>query len=432
MTATDRTVRRRRPVLRAAVVTAAGAGLLAALAPAAVAQPTGRPLASGCHGAVHLTPADRTDRPNSAEGRADWAAADAALAGLTGPRYGTSALAAVRENGRLVWRNATGVADLATALPADPEGRFRIGSTTKTFVATTLLQLVGERRLDLDDRLECLLPGIVPNSTGITVRQLLNHTSGVADYTKDPAFEFSEQDWLTARRFKPYSLQDLVDIADKYPPAFPPGQDWRYSNTNYVLIGMIIEKLTGRSWQEEVTRRIIRPLHLTGTSMPGNSPFIPGPHAHGYLKTDTGPVDVTLLNPSMAGPAGGAVSTTADLTTFIGALLDGRLLRPTELAAMQQTSSFGAGRSYGLGLQRLDTPCGTFWGHAGGIPGYNTLMLGSADGKRQFASDITVYDVADVNAANAAWNRLTVTALCGAQAPAIAPGAVPDLARPAP
>ncbi|MFJ9841499.1 serine hydrolase domain-containing protein [Kitasatospora sp. NPDC101155] len=429
MTATDRTVRRRRPFLRAAVVTAAGAGLLATLAPAAVGQPADRSLASGCHGAVHLTAADRTDRTDSADGRADWAAADAALAGLTRPGYSTSALAAVRENGRLVWRNSTGVADLATGLPADPEGRFRIGSTTKTFVAATLLQLVGERRLDLDDRLECLLPGIVPNSTQITVRQLLNHTSGVANYTQDPAFEFDDQGWLTARRFKPYSLQDLVDIANKYPPAFPPGQDWRYSNTNYVLIGMIIEKLTGRSWQEEVTRRIIRPLHLTGTSMPGHSPFIPGSHAHGYLKTDTGPVDITLLDPSMAGPAGSGISTTADLTTFIGALLGGRLLRPTELAAMQQTGTSGGGVGYGLGLQRLDTPCGTYWGHAGGIPGYNTLMLGSADGKRQFASAVTVYDVADANAANAAWNRLTVTALCGAQAPALAAGSVPDLAR---
>ncbi|WBP90645.1 serine hydrolase domain-containing protein [Kitasatospora cathayae] len=425
---------RRRPALRAALTIAAGAGLLATLAPAAVARPVGSSSASGCHGAVHLTAADRADRTDSAEGRADWAAADAALAGLTGPGYGTSALGAVRENGRLVWRNATGVADLGTGRPADPDGRFRIGSTTKTFVATTLLQLVGERRLDLDDRLECLLPGVVPNSTAITVRQLLNHTSGIANYTQDPAFEFTDQDWLTDRRFQPYSLQALVDIADRYPPAFPPGRDWGYSNTNFVLIGMIIEKLTGHSWQEEVTRRIIRPLHLTGTSMPGNSPFIPGPHAHGYLKTDAGPADVTLLDPSMAGSAGAGISTTADLTTFVGALLGGRLLPPAELAEMQRTSPNGGGRSYGLGLQRVDTPCGTFWGHAGGIPGYSTLMLGSADGKRQFAASLTVYDVGDGTAANAAWNRLTATALCGTQAPALdpsaVPGPVPDLARP--
>ncbi|GGU88949.1 serine hydrolase domain-containing protein [Kitasatospora aureofaciens] len=429
MTADPTAPRRRfrRPVLRAAVTIAAGAGLLATLAPAAVAQAADRSPASGCHGALHLTAADRADRTDSAEGRAGWAAADSALAGLTGPGYATSALGAVREDGRLLWRNASGVAALGGGRPADPDGRFRIGSATKTFVATTLLQLVGDRRLDLDDRLECLLPGVVPNSTAITVRQLLDHTSGVANYTQDPAFEPNDPDWLTDRRFQPYSLQDLVDIANRYPPAFPPGQDWAYSNTNFVLIGMIIEKLTGHSWQEEVTRRIIRPLHLTGTTMPGNSPFVPGPHAHGYLRTATGPVDVTLLDPSMAGSAGAGISTTADLTTFIAALLGGRLLPPAQLAEMQRTSRIGGGRNYGLGLQRVDTPCGTFWGHAGGIPGYSTLMLGSADGRRQFAASITVYDVRDGTAANAAWDKLTGIALCGPQAPALAPSAVPGL-----
>ncbi|MEV7602032.1 serine hydrolase domain-containing protein [Kitasatospora sp. NPDC089797] len=426
-TAPRRTLRR--PALRAAVTLAVGAGLLAALAPAAVAAPADRGPAAGCHGPLHLTAADPAGRAESATGRADWAAADAALAGLTGPGYGTSALGAVRQDGRLLWRNATGVADLSTGGPADPEGRFRIGSITKTFLATTLLQLVGERRLGLDDRLECLLPGVVPNSTAITVREVLDHTSGIADYTQDPAFDTTDPSWLTDRRFHRYTLQDLVDLANTYPPAFPPGRDWGYSNTNYELVGMIVEKLTGHPWQEEVTRRIIRPLHLTGTSMPGHSPFIPGPHAHGYLKTATGPVDVTLLDPSMAGSAGAGISTTADLTTFIAALLGGRLLPPAELAEMQRTTATGGGQAYGLGLQRVDTPCGTFWGHAGGIPGYSTEMLGSADGRRQFASAVTVYDVSDATAAEAAVNRLTTTALCGAPAPTAAPGAGPDLAR---
>ncbi|MFD5465367.1 serine hydrolase domain-containing protein [Kitasatospora sp. NPDC127059] len=433
MTATDRTARSRRPARRAAVVTAAGAGLLAmlaTLAPAALAAPADRSSSAGCHGSVHRTAADGAGRTSSAEGQDEWSAADAALGGLTGPGYATSALGAVREDGRLVWRNATGVAALG-GLPADPEGRFRIGSATKTFVATTLLQLVGERRLGLDDRLECLLPGIVPNSTAITVRQLLNHTSGVANYTQDPAFDSTAPDWQAAGRFRPYSLQELVDIADTYPPAFPPGQGWGYSNTNYVLIGMVIERLTGSSWQEEVTRRIIRPLHLTGTSMPGNSPFVPGSHAHGYLRTADGPVDVTLLDPSMAGSAGAGISTTADLTAFLAALLGGRLLPPAELAEMQRTGPSGGGQSYGLGLQRVDTPCGTYWGHSGGIPGYTTLMLGSADGKRQFASDVTVYDVRNSGAARAAFNRLTVTALCGPQAATTAT-ALPDLAHLAP
>ncbi|MFE6056834.1 serine hydrolase domain-containing protein [Kitasatospora sp. NPDC056446] len=411
---TARTGKSRRPALRAAVTLAVGAGLLATLAPVAAARPADR---AADRAVVDLADPARPTSPTSPAGHIDRTAAHAALAALTDLGYSTSALAAVREDGRLVWRDATGVADLATRAPADPEGRFRIGSSTKTFVATTLLQLVGEHRLDLDDHLESLLPGIVPNSTGITVRQLLNHTSGVADYTKDPAFDFYQPGWLTTGRFTSYSLRDLVGIADRYPPTFAPGQDWKYSNTNYILVAMIIEKLTGHSWSDEVTRRIIRPLHLTGTSLPGDLPFIPGPHAHGYLKTATGPVDVTLLNPSMAGPSGGAVSTTADLTAFLRALFGGRLLRPAELAAMQQTTTHGEGRTYGLGIQRMDTPCGPVWGHAGGIPGYLNTMLSSPDGKRQFAANTTMYDVPDEAAGRAAWNNVAFTALCGPQAP---------------
>ncbi|MEV7926917.1 serine hydrolase domain-containing protein [Kitasatospora sp. NPDC088779] len=388
--------RRRGPALRAAVAALAGAGLIAALAPAAAAQDTARP-------------ASATDRS------ADWTALDTALADLTAKNVATSSLAAVRENGRLVHRAAGGVARLGADTPADPAGRFRIGSTTKTFVATVLLQLVGEGRLGLDDRLESLLPGAVPNSADITVRELLNHTSGVADYTQDPAFNSYDQNWLDTGRYTSYSPQDQVDIADKYPPAFRPGQDWQYSNTNYALVALIIERLTGHGWNEEVERRIIRPLGLTGTSMPLYSPVIPGSHAHAYLKLDSGPADVTSLNPSMAGPSGAGISTTADLTTFIRALLGGRLLRPAELAEMQKTTAHGGGQAYGLGLQRVDTPCGAFWGHAGGIPGYSTMMLGSLDGKRQFANSTTFYDAPDPAAALAAWQRAVNAGVCGGQ-----------------
>ncbi|MFJ9697639.1 serine hydrolase domain-containing protein [Kitasatospora sp. NPDC101183] len=420
---TDPTSARRRAVRHTALAAALATGLLAGLAPAAVAAPAEPPTTLGCHTAHYSVDGRQvedtyeTEEGDPAAHGAAWADADAALKGMTDTGYSTNALAAVRQDGRLAWRDAAGVADLDSRAPADPQGRFRIGSATKTFVATTLLQLVGEGRLDLDDRLECLLPGIVPNSTDITVRQLLNHTSGVANYTRDPAFDFYDQGWLTTRRYRSYSLRDLVDIANTYPPTFAPGQDWSYSNTNYILVAMIIEKLTGHRWNDEVTRRIIRPLRLSGTSAPADFPLIPGPHAHGYFKLGTGPVDVTALNPSMAGPSGGIVSTTADLTAFLHALLGGHLLRPAELAAMEQTSTHGEGRTYGLGLQRLDTPCGTYWGHAGGIPGYMTMMLSSPDGRRQVAASTSPYDVPDEAAARAAWSRVTTTALCGSSGP---------------
>lgn len=449
MTVADSTTRSHPPGLRAAVAAVLGAVLLVALAPAAAARPAERPAAAGCHtvhyslNGLHIDDSYETDPDDDTAGDdaapthgVDRPAADAALAGMTDTGHATSALAAVRDNGRLVWRNAGGVADLDTRAPADPGGRFRIGGATETFVATVLLQLVGEGGLGLDDRLECLLPGVVPNSTRITVRNLLDHTSGVADYAQDPAFAFHEPDWLTTRRYTSYRLRDLVDIANRYPPAFAPGQDWKPSGTDDVLVAMIIEKLTGHPWTDEVTRRIIRPLRLTGTSAPGDFPLVPGPHAHGYVELATGPVDVTVLNPSMAGPSGGLVSTTADLTTFLRALLGGRLLHPAELAAMRQTTAHGEGRTYGLGLQRVDTPCGPFWGHTGDIPGYRTTMLSSPDGQRQVAAATSPYDVPDATpgptpdatAARAAMDRVTVTALCGAQPAA----AVPDLGRTAP
>ncbi|MFD0345736.1 serine hydrolase domain-containing protein [Kitasatospora aburaviensis] len=210
-------------------------------------------------------------------------------------------------------------------------------------------------------------------------------------------------------------------MAATHPAYFDPGKGWHYSNTNYIIAGMLIERLTGRSWAQEVERRIIRPLGLSGTSMPIDSPFVPGPHAHGYYKLADGPADTTLLNPSMAGSAGAGVSTTADLTRFISALLGGRLLGPAELAEMKRVSP--SGQAYGLGLQRTPTACGEFWGHGGGIPGYTTLLYGASDGKRQFAASVNAYDLSDPAATNTAFENLVDTGVCGGRPPAAAPAA---------
>ncbi|MFF4923996.1 serine hydrolase domain-containing protein [Kitasatospora sp. NPDC001261] len=406
----------RRPVGRSAIIALAGAGLLAALAPAA--------------GATDSPAAPHRVAAAGGERTADGAALDAVVRAMVREGGAAATLARVRENGSTVWKGAAGVADLATGAPADPDGRFRIGSVTKTFVATVVLQLVAEHRIGLDDSVESRLPGVVPNGAGITVRQLLNHTSGIHDFTEDPAFDASNEEtlrqWLAGGRWTSYRPQQLVDIADKYPPYFAPGQGWHYSNTDYVLISMIIERLTGRSWAQEVDRRIIRPLGLTGTSMPLYSPFIPGSHAHGYYKLPAGPADVTLLNPSMASAAGAGISTTADLTRFIAALLGGQLLGPAELAAMKDTSGPNAAAGYGLGLQRLTTPCGEFWGHDGGIPGYNTLLVGEVTGKRQFATSINRYDLSDHAAMLRTSNALYSAGTCGGGPSASSPSALPS------
>lgn len=198
-----------------------------------------------------------------------------------------------------------GVADQRAGRAVHPHDKFRIASATKTFVSTVVLQLVGEGRLFLDDTVEALLPGVVTGNgndgSRITVRQLLNHTSGLFNYTADfPTL--TDAAAFRAGRFDTWTDSRLVAIAMRHAPNFEPGTRWEYSNTNYTLAGMIIERTTGHSWQHEVTRRIIRPLGLRDTSAPVTHPAIPGRHLRGYSAFGGDrPIDVTLLNPSGAG-----------------------------------------------------------------------------------------------------------------------------------
>ncbi|WP_412542853.1 serine hydrolase domain-containing protein [Longispora sp. K20-0274] len=310
-----------------------------------------------------------------------------------------------RENGR-VERDVSGVAELGRDRPVPRDGRFRVGSVTKTFTSTVALQLVGEGRLRLDDTVERWLPGRVPNGGGITVRQLLNHTSGIFNYT-DVLFTTPEA--LLADRYKRWTPDQLVDLAVAQPPNFPPGTSWAYSNTNYVLAGMIIEKVTGRSWGSEVQRRIIGPVGLHDTSVPGNLPFVTGPHAHGYIEVDGQAVDITTWNPSAAYAAGEVISTTEDLNRFYAAVLTGRLLKPAQLAEMKTTVP--GGLTYGLGIYQQPLPCGiTLWGHTGGIPGYSTYSFQTEDGSKRLTLSETVYK----GDTSGAVINLFVTAFCPA------------------
>lgn len=228
-----------------------------------------------------------------------------------------------------------------------PGGRFRIGSATKTFTATVVLQLVGEGRLSLEDTVERWLPGVVggdgPDGGSVTVRQLLQHTSGIPEVLPEIA-ALNSADGYRAERFRTYTPEELAALAMRRPEDVSAEAAWSYSNTNYILAAMIIREVTGRSWDREVGDRIIRPLGLSGTSTPGTSPLIPGPHAPAYTAfgggtgtgTGTG-TDVTVLNASMAIGSGAVISTTHDLSRFYSALLGGRLLEPAELAEMTAT-----------------------------------------------------------------------------------------------
>ncbi|MFB8237829.1 serine hydrolase domain-containing protein [Kitasatospora purpeofusca] len=400
------------------VVTALAGAVLVALAPSVATPAASAPAVSAP--AASATAASATAGPGPE------------LRALVERGSSTAALGELRENGRRIWRDAAGVTDLESRRPARADGRFRIGSVTKTFVSTVVLQLVDEGRLRLDDPVERHLPGVVPDGGAITVRQLLNHTSGLHDYLDDPRYFFHDdaslRTFLAEGRWAEHSPAELIGVGTRGTPYFPPGRGWHYSNTNYILLGEVIRHVTGRSWQSEVERRIVRPLHLDDTTFPGSRPGIPGPHAHGYARLPEGPADLTLINPTVGDAAGNGISTAADLGRFHAALFGGKLLRPARLAEM--TTAVPApmiGAHYGLGLIRYDLPCGAVWGHTGGVPGYSTVLLGSVDGTRQFALSFNVLEGTETDATDAAVNAFVERAACGPRpaAPTVAVGNSP-------
>ncbi|MFC4070379.1 serine hydrolase domain-containing protein [Actinoplanes subglobosus] len=285
------------------------------------------------------------------------------------------------------WRGSSGVVELGRPGRPAAGGQYRVGSITKTLVATVILQLAGERRLRLDDTLEHWLPGAIPNGADITIRNLLQHTSGIFNYTE---VLFASIEEVLQARYRTFRPEELVALAAAQPPVFEPGTAWSYSNTNYVLLGLIIRKVTGRAYGKEVDRRILRPLGLRGTEVPGTDVTIDGPHAHGYEPIEQDgeivPLDFTDLNPSMAWSAGEIVSTTADLNRFYRALLSGRLLRRAQLAEM--LTPFGDS-GYGLGIFQEQLPGGlTLWGHTGGIFGYLSYSFSTPDARTQLSVSI--------------------------------------------
>ena len=303
--------------------------------------------------------------------------------------YAVGGLAEVRGRHH-VWRGSSGVAELGTSRPVPARGTFRAGSISKTFVATVVLQLAGEGRLGLDDPVERWLPGVVPGGDRITIRQLLDHTSGLYDYLNTLPFPPSPQ--FLHNRWRTWTAAEQIRRALRHPPNFEPGTAYSYSNTNYLLLGEVIKKVTGRSYGREIERRIIRPLHLRGTEMPRTSPRIPGPHPHGYVPTQEGDdphlIDFTRMNPSVMGAGGELISTAKDLNHFFAALLRGRLLPDRLLEEMKTPGVPGA--TYGMGLAWRDTSCGVrAYGNDGDALAYQAWSYSTQDLRRQVTIALT-------------------------------------------
>nr|WP_234348555.1 serine hydrolase domain-containing protein [Kitasatospora sp. MY 5-36] len=293
-----------------------------------------------------------------------------------------AALATVRD-GRGRTRDYTaGVGDLATGAKVPVDGQVRIGSNTKTFTAVVVLQLVGEGKVDLDASVDTYLPGLVRgegiDGHGITVRQLLQHTSGLPDYEG-----LLEESTLRTRYFEP---RELLDMALGQKPAFAPGEKFGYSSTNYVLAGLIVQRVTGRPIAEEIDRRIIRRIGLRHTYFPAvGDRTIREAHPKGYRRdsADAPLADFTELDPSAAWAAGQMISTNSDLNRFFTELLvPDRLLPAAQLAQMRTTVPVGDGMAAGLGIFSRTLTCGgVYWGHGGDIPGYETRGGVTDDGR---------------------------------------------------
>jgi D-alanyl-D-alanine carboxypeptidase len=299
---------------------------------------------------------------------------------------------------------AAGFANLSTHTTMRAADRYRIASVSKAFVAVVVLQLEAEGRLDIDDPVERWLPGVVPNGAAITLRELLNHTSGLFNYTDDPTF-FETVVSNAARVWAPL---ELLAFAFAHAPTFRPGTNWSYSNTNYVVLGLVVEAVTGKPLGQSLQERIFAPLSLTSTSFPAGIE-LDATFVHGYVTLGQSPlIDVTpALNPSWAWAAGGIVSNARDVTIFYRALLTGRLLPSVQLAEMKIPSPVAG--TYGLGISSTFTSCGSAVGHDGDFPGWRNEAIATANGKREAVVMINVDET------YVRWQRLQAvarTALC--------------------
>ncbi|MEU0447340.1 serine hydrolase domain-containing protein [Streptomyces tendae] len=360
-------------VLAASVVLALAAGPLAA--PAFAAPPA---------------PASRfADQRGPAE-----EALRAAIAGLP-DQYATAALVRVGTTGG-DWHGSAGVRDLASGRPAHPDARFRAGSVTKVVTAATVLRLAAQDEIDLDASVQGYLPDLFTPGfeQPISVRHLLNHTSGIkpGDGLGD---DFAE---LYAHRYDTLTPQQVAASAiAKGPEDFVPGTRQQYLNINYTILGLLIEKVTGRSYASEATRLVLRPAGMHHTYFPGTDPRIRGPHNRGYQAVEgpdgtTRMVDVTEWNQADRWAAGDMISTTADLERLLTKLFRGKIVPQPELEEMFTTPAGVTGATMSAGLEYQEADGQVFWGKSGGRYGYNAFIGGTRDLSRTLVCAVNSTD----------------------------------------
>jgi D-alanyl-D-alanine carboxypeptidase len=266
----------------------------------------------------------------------------------TGRDHGPGLYGLVTEGGEVMFEESVGVADVENSWPIEARDRFRIGSVTKVYVAALVLRLVADGVLSLTDSLQRWLPDAVPGGEAVTVEMLLRMRSGLPDYV--PTLLGDPPDLTVLQRY--WSPQQLVDLALTAPDRLAPDSVFRYSNTDYVLLGLVVEKATGQRVDAQMWQRLFEPLGLRDTTFPTADPYLRGPHAVGYLRsTPTSPyIECTKLSPSEEWTSGAIVATAHDVAAFLDGLVGGAVLDPASLALMTDCREvIDAYRSRGLG-----------------------------------------------------------------------------------
>ena len=348
------------------------------------ASVSSRSLAS-VHGASVLTLDRPTPSGQSAKQAGKSSAAQkrdlkAIIQELVDVGYPGALAAKTDKDGNAVGATA-GKGNLATGEAPPLDGEVRIGSNTKTFVAVVIMKMVEEGKVKLDEPVETYLPGLIKgqgvDGKKITVRQLLQHTSGLPE----TALGFPD---VFASRNNYYQPRDILDEALTKAAQFAPGAKFTYTNTNYIVLGLLAERVAKRPIAEQIETKIVKPLGLKHTYMPkdGEKAFR-GKHPHGYHTRDNKPgklEDITEVDPSWAWAAGSMISTPSELNKFTQALHSGKLLRQASVAEMKKVVATDKDGTYGLGIFSNKLSCGVAWGHTGGMPGYLSARFLGPDG----------------------------------------------------
>ncbi|MFJ3637293.1 serine hydrolase domain-containing protein [Streptomyces sp. NPDC090112] len=334
-------------------------------------------------------------------------------------RAGMPGLFAEVRDGDTVWRGAAGVADTATGRPVTPDMRHRVGSITKTFTAAAVLQQAENGRMDLDAPIGRHLPELLGGERGeaITIRMLIGHTSGLAEYLPYaypslkafPALAETGPESLDDHRFTRFDPVELIRMGVAAPPVgVPGGIPGVYSNTNYLLLVRLLERVTGTTAERYITEHVIERAGLRDTAFP-TGPCIDGPHSQlheAWFGMIDPPRDYSVYDMSWVGPSASLVSTVSDLNRFYRLLLAGEIVDRSSLEQMQRTapviSQEGKTIGYGLGLYPMESPGeATYWGHGGTVWGAGALAMIRADGGRQLAVAVNLQR----------WNRLDASGM---------------------